>query len=49
MKQDSAVADYSSTIGLNFIDNYSQPNAAFLIVSLKPFEDALLPRNRRKR
>jgi hydrophobe/amphiphile efflux-1 (HAE1) family protein len=39
LKQDSAVADYSSTIGLNFIDNYSQPNAAFLIVSLKPFED----------
>jgi hydrophobe/amphiphile efflux-1 (HAE1) family protein len=39
LKQESAVADYSSTIGLNFIDNYSQPNAAFLIVSLKPFED----------
>src|SRR5262249_55344170 len=31
--------DYSATIGLNFIDNYSQPNAAFLIVSLKPFEE----------
>ena len=28
-----------SVVGLNFIDNYSQPNAAFLIVSLKPFEE----------
>ena len=35
----AGVADYSSTIGLNFIDNYSQPNAAFVIVSLKPFEE----------
>ncbi|HXT82362.1 MAG TPA: efflux RND transporter permease subunit, partial [Acetobacteraceae bacterium] len=25
--------------GLNFLDNYSQPNAAFVIVSLKPFEE----------
>jgi hydrophobe/amphiphile efflux-1 (HAE1) family protein len=39
LKQEPAVADYSATIGLNFIDNYSQPNAAFLIVSLKPFEE----------
>ena len=39
LKQEHAIADYSSTIGLNFIDNYSQPNAAFLIVSLKPFEE----------
>ncbi len=39
LKRESAVADYSATIGLNFIDNYSQPNAAFLIVSLKPFEE----------
>ena len=39
LKQETAVADYSATIGLNFIDNYSQPNAAFLIVSLKPFEE----------
>ena len=39
LKQEHAVADYSATIGLNFIDNYSQPNAAFLIVSLKPFEE----------
>ena len=39
LKQETAIADYSATIGLNFIDNYSQPNAAFLIVSLKPFEE----------
>src|SRR3954453_12754210 len=41
LKQEPAVADYTATIGLNFIDNYSQPNAAFLIVSLKPFENRL--------
>jgi hydrophobe/amphiphile efflux-1 (HAE1) family protein len=39
LKQEHSVADYSATIGLNFIDNYSQPNAAFLIVSLKSFEE----------
>ena len=39
LKQEHAVADYTSTIGLNFIDNYSQSNAAFIIVSLKPFEE----------
>jgi hydrophobe/amphiphile efflux-1 (HAE1) family protein len=38
LKQESVVEDYSSTIGLNFIDNYAQPNSAFVIVSLKPFE-----------
>jgi hydrophobe/amphiphile efflux-1 (HAE1) family protein len=43
LKQQHAVADYSATIGLNFIDNYSQPNAAFLIVSLKPFEERTGP------
>ena len=43
LKQEHAVADYSATIGLNFIDNYSQPNAAFLIVSLKPFEERTEP------
>jgi hydrophobe/amphiphile efflux-1 (HAE1) family protein len=43
LKQEHAVADYSATIGLNFIDNYSQPNAAFLIVSLKPFEERTAP------
>ena len=39
IKKEPSVADYTSTIGLNFVDNYSQPNAAFLIVSLKSFED----------
>ncbi|HTW28746.1 MAG TPA: multidrug efflux RND transporter permease subunit [Acetobacteraceae bacterium] len=39
LKQEPAIADYSATIGLNFVDNYSQANAAFLIVSLKPFAD----------
>jgi hydrophobe/amphiphile efflux-1 (HAE1) family protein len=39
LKQETAISDYSATIGLNFIDNYSQPNAAFLIVSLKAFEE----------
>jgi hydrophobe/amphiphile efflux-1 (HAE1) family protein len=39
LKQEPAIANYSSTIGLNFIDNYSQPSAAFLIVSLKSFEE----------
>jgi hydrophobe/amphiphile efflux-1 (HAE1) family protein len=41
LKQEHAVSDYTSVIGLNFVDNYSQPNAAFVIVSLKPFEDRL--------
>ncbi|MEJ0092241.1 MAG: multidrug efflux RND transporter permease subunit [Methylocella sp.] len=39
LKQEPAIADYSSIVGLNFIDNYSQPNAAFIIVSLKPFDE----------
>jgi multidrug efflux pump subunit AcrB len=26
-------------VGLNFIDNYSQANAAFIVVTLKPFEE----------
>ena len=38
LKTESAIADYSTIIGLNFIDNYSQSNAGFLLVSLKPFE-----------
>jgi hydrophobe/amphiphile efflux-1 (HAE1) family protein len=39
LKQEEAVADYTSVIGLNFIDNYSQSNAAFIVVTLKPFEE----------
>ena len=33
----------TSVIGLNFIDNYSQPNAAFMVVTLKPFEERKEP------
>jgi hydrophobe/amphiphile efflux-1 (HAE1) family protein len=39
LRQEEAVADITSVIGLNFIDNYSQPNGAFLVVTLKPFEE----------
>ncbi|MFG1479301.1 multidrug efflux RND transporter permease subunit [Xanthobacter sp. V4C-4] len=39
LKEEETVEDYTSVIGLNFIDNYSQPNAAFIVVTLKPFEE----------
>src|ERR1700738_573588 len=39
LREEEAVADVTSVIGLNFIDNYSQPNAAFIVVTLKPFEE----------
>jgi len=39
VKQDPAVAEYTSIIGLNFIDNYSQPNAGFMVVTFKPFAE----------
>jgi hydrophobe/amphiphile efflux-1 (HAE1) family protein len=39
VKEDPAVDEYTSVIGLNFIDNYSQPNAGFMIVTFKPFEE----------
>ena len=39
LKHEEAVADVTSVVGLNFIDNYSQPNAAFMVVTLKPFEE----------
>src|SRR6516162_1126803 len=39
LRQEEAVADFTSVIGLNFIDNYSQPNAAFMVVTLKAFEE----------
>jgi len=39
VKAEKAVADYTSVVGLNFIDNYSQPNAAFMVVTTKPFEE----------
>ena len=39
LKEEESVADYTSIIGLNFIDNYSESNAAFMVVTLKPFEE----------
>src|SRR5579863_2774230 len=38
LKDEDAVQDFTSIIGLNFIDNYSASNAAFMVVTLKPFE-----------
>ena len=39
VREETAVADVTSVVGLNFIDNYSQANAAFLVVTLKPFAE----------
>ena len=39
LKKEPAIADVSSIIGLNFVDNYSQPNSGFLVVTLKNFEE----------
>src|SRR5579871_2139710 len=39
LKEDAAVADYTSVVGLNFIDSYSASNAAFIVVTLKPFDE----------
>jgi hydrophobe/amphiphile efflux-1 (HAE1) family protein len=39
LKAEDAVADYTSVVGLNFIDNYSAPDAAFIVVTLKPFAE----------
>ena len=39
LREDPAVADVTSVVGLNFIDSYSQSNSAFLVVTLKPFEE----------
>jgi hydrophobe/amphiphile efflux-1 (HAE1) family protein len=39
VQKESAVADLSSIIGLNFIDNFSQASAGFLIVTLKGFDE----------
>jgi len=43
LKTEKAIADYSTVIGLNFIDNYSQPNAGFFVVTLKPFDQRTSP------
>src|ERR1700758_1732296 len=39
LRDEKEVEDITSVVGLNFIDNYSQSNAAFMVVTLKPFED----------
>ena len=39
IKKDPAVDEYTTVVGLNFIDNYSQPNAGFMVVTFKPFEE----------
>ena len=39
LKKEDAVADYMSIGGFNFIDGISQANAAFLIITLKPFDE----------
>jgi hydrophobe/amphiphile efflux-1 (HAE1) family protein len=39
LRDEHEVQDITSVVGLNFIDNYSQSNAAFLVVTLKPFEE----------
>jgi hydrophobe/amphiphile efflux-1 (HAE1) family protein len=39
LRDEGAVQDFTSVIGLNFIDNYSASNAAFMVVTLKPFEE----------
>jgi len=43
LHEEPAVADYTAAVGLNFIDNYSQPDAAFMIVTLKPFAERREP------
>lgn len=39
LRKDAAIEDVTSVTGLNFIDNYSQANSAFAVVTLKPFEE----------
>jgi hydrophobe/amphiphile efflux-1 (HAE1) family protein len=39
LKTEPAVEDVTSVTGLNFIDSYSQSNAAFIVVTLKPFDE----------
>jgi hydrophobe/amphiphile efflux-1 (HAE1) family protein len=38
-RKERAVADVNSIIGLNFIDNFSQPNAGFVVLTLKDFSE----------
>ena len=39
LRDEKEVEDITSVVGLNYIDNYSQSNAAFMVVTLKPFEE----------
>jgi multidrug efflux pump subunit AcrB len=39
LAQEKSISDYTSITGFNFIDSYSQPNSAFIVVTLKPFEE----------
>jgi multidrug efflux pump subunit AcrB len=39
LREEAAVEDVTSVVGLNFIDNYSQSNSAFIVVTLKSFEE----------
>jgi hydrophobe/amphiphile efflux-1 (HAE1) family protein len=39
LRDEKEVEDVTSVVGLNYIDNYSQSNAAFMVVTLKPFEE----------
>ena len=39
LKKESSIADVNAIIGLNFVDNYSQPNSGFLVVTLKNFDE----------
>jgi hydrophobe/amphiphile efflux-1 (HAE1) family protein len=39
LRDEHEVQDITSVVGLNFIDSYSQSNAAFMVVTLKPFEE----------
>ncbi|MDC7787509.1 multidrug efflux RND transporter permease subunit [Rhodoplanes sp. TEM] len=39
LKEEPSIAFFTSVTGLNFIDNFSQANAAFVVVTLKDFEE----------
>ena len=43
LRGEDVIEDFSTVLGLNFLDNFSQSNAAFVIVTLKPFEERLSP------
>jgi hydrophobe/amphiphile efflux-1 (HAE1) family protein len=46
LAREPVISDYSSILGLNFIDNFAQANAAFIAVSLKPFAERTGPGQR---